>query len=110
MTTFGTRKPHLRPQMHPVSRSDTRIHAADVGMTKRFVGTAGSTTFSAASAQIQDAGLPSNFVVGDVVMAQGDNAPDGFYVVIGTGSGYLATDPAPPNGGGGSTVITLRTP
>lgn len=110
MTEFGTRKPHLRPQMHPSGRNDTRIRAADVGMTKRFVGTAGSTVFSAASAQIQDAGLPANFAVGDVVMAQGDGAANGFYVITGTGSGYLATDPAPPNGGGGSTVITLRTP
>jgi len=92
------------------SRSETRTHQQDPSMLKRFVGTAGSTTFNAGAGQIQDAGLPANFVAGDMVLCEGDGAANGTFMVTGTGSGYLTTSPAPPTGGGGSTVITIRTP
>lgn len=110
MIETGTRKKQGFTKSHPPSRGFTRSYAADPGMTKRFVGTAGSTTFNAGAAQIQDAGLPGNFVVGDWVLAEGDPGANGIYAVTATSAGALAVDPPPKAGGGGSTVITLRTP
>lgn len=110
MIEIGTRQKQGFTKSHPPSRGETRSHKNDLGMTKRFTGTAGSTTFNAGAGQIQDAGLPANFVVGDWVLVHGDGGVNGVLAVTGIGSGFLTTDPPPKAGGGGSTVITLRTP
>jgi hypothetical protein len=108
MMELGTRKMNGRMYGHIDSRFETRTHSADPGMTKRFVGTAGSTTFSGGT--INDAGLPGSFLAGDPILVEGDGNGNGRFNVTAVGAGVLTTDPPIANGAGGSTVITIRTP
>lgn len=108
MIELGTRTNSRTFSNRTSTRGITRKQTEDLGMRKRYVGTGGSTTFTAG--QIQDAGLPGNFAAGDAIVVYGDQRVASYYKVTATGAGALTVDPPPPAIGASAVAIEIRTP